>query len=155
MRIKFRPMLLEDLPQVLLIENSRNDLHWPEYIFRNHITAGHKCFVVEKNNKLIAYTILTFIKEEAHVANICVTTKEQNKGYGRYIMQHLLTIACNKKASKVTLHVRENKKNVCDFYRHLGFKEVNRLPNYYQFQQDKEAALVFEFNLDIEFTQHI
>lgn len=145
--IKIRPMLLRDLPNVLAIENTRDDLPWPEHTFHDCIEMGAVCLVVEKDNFLIAYAIMLFIGDEAHIFNICVIPEEQQKGYGGRIMQHLLKTARHHKSKRVLLKVRESKKNIHHFYHKLGFCTVGYLVDYYDILKDKEAALILELKL--------
>lgn len=148
--ITIRKMLVEDLPEVLRIEHTRDDLPWPEDTFRGCIEVGYECIVVEKNKHLIAYAIMAFRGLEAHVFNICIIPQEQRQGYGRYIMQHLLAKARARKSSKVLLKVRESKKGPYTLYTQLGFRQIDRLPDYYDVPEGKDTALVLELKLNIK-----
>lgn len=147
-KIQLRHMLLEDIPEVLMIENTRNDLPWPEDTFRGCIEAGFECVAVEKNRKLIAYAVTVFRDNQAHVLNICVLPEEQRKGYGSHIMKYLFTKARDNKARKIILKVRENNEASCNFYFQLGFRSVERLLNYYDSPQGKNTALVLELEVN-------
>lgn len=145
--IKIRSMLLEDLPQIITIEKSRDDLPWQEHIFQGCIEVGYQCLVVEKNHNVIGYAIMGFINDEAHIFNICLLPGQQGKGYGRYIMQRLLANARTQKASRILLKVRESKIIPNRLYSQLGFRVIDCLPDYYDVYEGKENALVFELKL--------
>ena len=148
--ITFRPMLMADLPQIIHIENERVDLHWPEHMFYHAILHHYECVVLEKNNILIGYAVMFFLEKSAHLSNICVTSTEQGKGYGRAIMQHLISIVNNKKISAISLNVLERKTNLYHFYQQFGFQTIKRLPDYYKTSQGIEAALVLELQIEIQ-----
>jgi len=146
--IKLRGMTVEDLPAVMVIENSRNDLPWLEDTMRDCIKANFECLVVKKNDCLIAYSIMALRNGEAHVFNICVLPQEQRKGYGRYIMQQLLAKARSKKVQKVILKVRESNKTAYQLYWQLGFRLIDRLVDYYDVPEGKDTALVLALKIN-------
>lgn len=141
-KINTRRMKLEDLPQVMQIEHSRDDLPWPEDIFQKCIEVGYECWVIEKEKRLIAYAILAFIGKDAHIFNICVLPDEQGKGYGKHLIRRFLILSKKQKAQAVLLKVRETKKNAYALYRKFGFKQIELLPDYYDVPSGKENALV-------------
>ncbi len=126
-----RAMRGSDLEAVMRIETAAYPYPWTAGIFHDCLRAGHGCWVLERNNDIIGYGILSTGAGEAHVLNICIAPWQQGHGHGRHLMQRLLDAARWHRAERVFLEVRPSNPVAQRLYESLGFNEIGRRPNYY------------------------
>lgn len=144
---QWRPMTRQDIPQVAAVEASAYEFPWSPQIFRDCLTAGHKCWVLQEHGVVVGYGILSTGAGEAHVLNICVSPRQQKRGHGRRILQRLLDLARMHRATRVYLEVRPSNGRAQAMYEHAGFNEVGRRPNYYPARRGREDAIVMAMEL--------
>lgn len=142
-----RPMIIDDLPKILEIENINNDISWPKEIFHECIMVGFECYVLQIRNQLIAYAIMSVRDKQAKLLNISVLPTYQGHGYSWYLMIHMLDIAKQKKTSNVFLKVRKNNTRALKFYQKLNFRLIEKLSGYYEVKDGHEDALVLTLEL--------
>lgn len=126
-----RAMRGSDLEAVMRIETAAYPYPWTAGIFHDCLRAGHGCWVLERNDDIIGYGILSTGAGEAHVLNICIAPWQQGHGHGRHLMQRLLDAARWHRAERVFLEVRPSNPVAQRLYESLGFNEIGRRPNYY------------------------
>ena len=129
--LQFRPMQNGDIARIIEIENEAHKAPWTQGIFEDCIRVGYCCPLLVLEDEIVAYGIMSVVAGEAHIYNICVALKEQCKGYGRSIMEHLLDIARQKNAASIFLEVRPTNTHAINLYESLGFQEVGVRKNYY------------------------
>ena len=144
---QWRPMTRHDIAQVAAIEGSAYEFPWSPQIFRDCLTAGHKCWVLQEQGVVIGYGILSTGAGEAHVLNICVMPNQQKQGHGRRILKRLLDLARMHRATRVYLEVRPSNERAQAMYEHAGFNEIGRRPNYYPARRGREDAIVMAMEL--------
>lgn len=139
---ELRAMRREDLDAVVGLEVASYDFPWTPGIFRDCLTAGHNCWVVEHDGLVAGYGILSVAAGEAHVLNICIGPMHRGLGLGRRMMKRLLDLARWYGAERVYLEVRPSNPAAQALYVTLGFEEVGRRPNYYPAHGGREEAIV-------------
>lgn len=143
-----RAMRGSDLEAVMRIETAAYPYPWTAGIFHDCLRAGHGCWVLERNNDIIGYGILSTGAGEAHVLNICIAPWQQGHGHGRHLMQRLLDAARWHRAERVFLEVRPSNPVAQRLYESLGFNEIGRRPNYYPDHDGRrEDAIVMALEL--------
>lgn len=143
----FRAMRASDLEAISRIELSAYPHPWAFGIFRDCLSAGYECWVLERSAELIGYGVLSVAGGEAHVLNLCVAPAEQGRGHGRRILARLLDLARWHHAERVFLEVRPSNKAAIALYDSAGFNEIGKRPNYYPGKNAREDALVMAFEL--------
>lgn len=83
------------------------------------------------DQRIIAFAICQVVLDEATLFNIAVTPTAQGKGYGKQLLQHLITQLQAKHVHTLWLEVRESNTHALNLYRSLGFNEVTLRKNYY------------------------
>ena len=137
-----RPMMVNDLPEVMLNERLAYPHPWSEKIFIDCLNSHYSCWVAEKNNQMLGHAVLTVAAGESHILNVCVNPATQGQGLGRLLVAHLLEVAKARKANTVFLEVRPSNKVAYNLYLSLGFNEVGHRKNYYPAESGKEDALI-------------
>jgi [ribosomal protein S18]-alanine N-acetyltransferase len=156
-RIVVRPMVLEDLDQVVAIDQSSFSLPWPARSFRYELlendvarlwvaaaetaAAGTDANAAGNHPILVGMIVVWLILDEAHIATIAVHPGFRRLGIGWEIMRTALRGCAAQGAKSATLEVRENNVNAIEMYRKLGFKVVGRRKHYYM-DTNEDAILM-------------
>lgn len=130
MSIILRPLLTEDLDEILPIERKAHAHPWTPGIFADCIVSGYNCWVLEENGCVIAYGVLQIAVGEAHLLNITVMPARQREGLGRRLLNDLIEVARGK-ADALFLEVRPSNIRAIGLYQSMGFNEIGVRRNYY------------------------
>lgn len=136
---RMRPV---DLPEVLRNERRGYTHPWSEGIFRDCLSNGHECWLLEAAGRIVGHGILSVAAGESHLLNVCVHPDCQGNGYGRALVEHLLERARCCDARAVFLEVRPSNLIAYRLYEQLGFNEVGVRENYYPAFTGREDAIV-------------
>ena len=137
-----RVMMDVDVTAIMNIETRAYGFPWTAGIFRDCMGAGYCCYVMEKNNVIIAYAVMSVAAKEAHILNICVNPDVRGAGYGYALMDKLIELARQLNADMMFLEVRPSNTAACRLYDKLGFNEIGVRRNYYPAEQGREDALI-------------
>ncbi|MEM7027048.1 MAG: ribosomal protein S18-alanine N-acetyltransferase [Pseudomonadota bacterium] len=137
-----RPMDEKDLYGVMAIEERAYQFPWSKQIFLDCLNVGYCCWVVEQQDQIVAYGIMTVAVGESHVLNLCVSPDHRSQGLGKQLMMRLLEIAQDHDVNMTFLEVRPSNFAAISLYTNLGFNEVGTRRNYYPAKIGREDALV-------------
>ncbi|MDH5228565.1 MAG: ribosomal protein S18-alanine N-acetyltransferase [Gammaproteobacteria bacterium] len=138
----WRQMLETDLPQIVLIEQQAHLTPWSAGIFSDCLRVGYVSRLLQVDQQIVAYGIMSVAAGEAHIFNLCVAPENQRQGYGRQMLKHLMQIAIERKAQSIFLEVRPSNQKAIALYRDAGFDEVGVRKNYYPAKKGREDALI-------------
>jgi ribosomal-protein-alanine N-acetyltransferase len=139
----FRPMLEQDLMEILEIETQAYEFPWSATIFRDCLQVGYCCWVGESAAGLInAYGVMSVAAGECHILNLCVRQQLQGSGYGGQLLDFLLDLASKHKVDTAFLEVRPSNETARNLYNKAGFNEVGMRRNYYPARQGREDAII-------------
>ncbi|HET7569126.1 MAG TPA: ribosomal protein S18-alanine N-acetyltransferase [Gammaproteobacteria bacterium] len=144
----FRRMMRDDLGAVMAIEREAYRFGWTRGIFEDCLRIGYECWTLIEDDEIVGYGIMSFAPGEAHILNICVARGRQRQGYGRMIMEHLITLAVEQGATRMWLEVRPSNEAARRLYKSLGFKQAGRRRAYYPEEKGREDALVLSRRLN-------
>lgn len=140
-----------DIPALLTIEELSQTVPWSEAAFKRCWEANYPGWLIEVEDKIVGFVILSMASGECHILNLCVHPDSQRRGYGLMLMQHALESAKLQGAGIVYLEVRRSNTNAIQLYRKMNFKHIADRRNYYPVTpQGPEDALVFARDLGIE-----
>jgi ribosomal-protein-alanine N-acetyltransferase len=142
--VRFRPMTLVDVPAVVAVERSSYLFPWSEGVFRDCVRVGYLCRVVDFDNEVAGYGIMSYGAGEAHILNICIRSDLRGVGVGRRLMDFLLSRAREAEMQDVFLEVRPSNPVAIRLYESLGFVKVGVRKAYYQATGGREDALVYK-----------
>lgn len=140
--ITYRPMTLDDIPQVQLVERKCFTTPWSRSIFVSEVTRNDNAvyIVAEMGERIAGYAGVWIILDEGHITNIGVHPDFQRRGIGRALMEHLTVCAVARGVTCMTLEVRVSNNAAQALYTQLGFVPSGIRKQYYQ--DDKEDALI-------------
>ena len=142
-----RPMTESDLSTVLNLETSAHSHPWTYGILADNLKSGYRCWVLEKNCKIIGYTIVMIAVGEGHLLNITISPDSQGQGFGRKLLEFLLEDTRKQKAEVMFLEVRISNIRAIELYEQNGFAEVGRRRGYYPAEGGREDAIVMAQDL--------
>ena len=146
MTVRLRPMTVDDLPAVMVLEQElfAPDT-WTEAMYRDELSRDDTRFYVvaefhlegEDDDEepvkpvMVGYGGLIAYDDEAHVATRGVTKALQGEGVGSLLLDALLAEA-DKRSPVVLLEVRADNEAARRLYQRRGFTEIGRRRGYYQ-----------------------
>lgn len=140
--ISLRPMQMDDLDAVMAIEPTIYTHPWTRGNFSDSLNSGYSAWVLEENKEMIGYALLMLVLDEAHLLNLSIAKAHQKQGLGRYLLEHMLQIARNHKATNLFLEVRPSNISAIALYENMGFCEMAVRRNYYPAHNGREDAVL-------------
>jgi ribosomal-protein-alanine N-acetyltransferase len=139
-------MRVADIPQVHEVERLSFSTPWPSYAFEQELTGNRLArYVVARaaeatDERVVGFAGVWLMVDEAHITTFGVHPGWRRQGVGRRLMVRLLELACEMRATRLTLEVRVGNVAAQALYRAFGFQVIGRRPHYYT--DDGEDALV-------------
>lgn len=140
-------MLDSDVPAVMVIEEQVYPHGWSAGIFHDCLRVRYSCWVMELEEQLIGYGILSAGGGEAHILNIAIDPRFQGQGLGRSFLQFLLETARHHGADTVFLEVRPSNRSALYLYESLGFNQVGLRRDYYPSDKGREDAIIMALSV--------
>ena len=134
MRVTYRRMTLEDVPQVHEIELKTFHTPWTYQSFVDEMptTKCARYIVAEEDGKVLGYAGAWLIFDEGHITNIAVTEEARGRGIGKGVTRELMQYAANMGVQYMTLEVRRSNTVAQNLYKSLGFIELGVRKRYYE-----------------------
>jgi N6-L-threonylcarbamoyladenine synthase len=133
--MKIRELELGDLPEVMALEAELfGSEAWLESSMRSEIENPNTYYVGLFENSLIGYAGLSSVPSSfsGDIQTIGVKASKQGAGYGRKLMNLLLSRALAVGAEQVLLEVRADNEPAVALYKSLGFEQIDLRKRYYQ-----------------------
>lgn len=143
----FRPMVEEDLDDIMAIERSAYEFPWTMTIFQDCLRIGYCSWVLQRDGSIIAYGVMSIAVGECHLLNICVDPVYQGMGHGEMMLDYLLDLARKHNADMAFLEVRPSNDAARRLYQNKGFDEVGMRRNYYPALFGREDAVIMARSL--------
>ena len=139
-----RPADERDLIRILRIEKECFTDPWSINLFRGALAEPHtRIFVLEdEEDGILGYTVSTVVLDEGSLDNLAVTASKRGQGYGRLLLENVLSDARNSGGKRFFLEVRESNERAIELYEKAGFKRLAVRRAYYQ--DPLEDAIVME-----------
>jgi ribosomal-protein-alanine N-acetyltransferase len=144
---RLRPMREDDVPQVLLLEQTVTAFPWTEGNYHDCLRVGYCAWVLEVEGWIGAYGLMTVETGEAHILNLGVRSDLQGRGLGRKMLEQLLMVARGHGAERMFLEVRPSNPVAIRLYQKAGFTEIGQRKDYYPADYGREDALVLSLRL--------
>jgi len=97
-----------------------------------------------KEKQAVASLTLFKYPHTLRIYSVAVLPEFQNKGYGDFLLHHVLEMAMESKSEKVGIEVRENNIKLVEWYKKRGFEYVKTIEDYYS---GGENALKMEYKI--------
>jgi [ribosomal protein S18]-alanine N-acetyltransferase len=140
--LQLRPMQTDDLDTVMQIEPTIYSHPWTRGNFSDSLNSGYSAWVLEENQTMIGYALMMLVMDEAHLLNLSIAKHQQKRGLGRYLLEHMMTIAKNHRAVNMFLEVRPSNISAIALYENIGFCEISVRRGYYPAKEGREDAVL-------------
>jgi ribosomal-protein-alanine N-acetyltransferase len=141
-RVQIRTMTHDDLALVSDIERRSYEFPWSHGVFRDCLLAGYQCAVLQRDDEVAGYSILSIAAGEAHILNICINLTYRSMGYGERLLDDVLFRARSNSVREIFLEVRPSNTHALALYKKKDFHKVANRPAYYQASEGREDAEV-------------
>lgn len=145
-----RVMESSKLEDVMEIERSAYEFPWTRSMFSSSLSSKDKCSLLYVENRLVGYAIVSYILDEAHLLNICISPQFEGLGLGRILLRKLIAEALEKRSLCFFLEVRSSNARAINLYFSEGFNEVGVRPNYYPSKKGREDAVLMTLDLSVD-----
>ena len=142
-----RAMTDADLDAVCAIENATQPTPWNRNVFGECLHGSYDCEVVEKDQQVVAFQIVSRVLDEAHLLNIAVAPACQRRGIAWALLKHLFESCRQRDISVIYLEVRESNTGARALYQHIGFTETGVRKAYYRTAGGRENAVLMMYQL--------
>jgi [ribosomal protein S18]-alanine N-acetyltransferase len=151
--VRIRPMRLDDIDQVILIDRLSFSLPWPASAFRHELLNNPTSllWVAEVDSSgggpiVVGAVVVWMIMDEAHIATLAVHPDFRRRGISQQLMIIVLRQAIERQAAVATLEVRANNLAAQALYKKFKFKIVGRRPRYYQDNYEDALIMTVDFS---------
>ena len=103
--------------------------------------------MLESDDRVAGYAILSIAAGEAHILNLCVDPKRRQLGYGEQLLDEILSKSRGSEVKEVFLEVRPSNEIALALYRKKGFRQIASRPAYYQAREGREDAAVLSLRI--------
>lgn len=148
---RLRPMVVADIPAVLVIDRASFPTPAPEQMYRNELTdnslAHYQVLARDEaaGEVIVGYAGFWLIAGEIHISTIAVAPAERGHGRGEWLLLNMLRLACALDPLLVTLEVRRGNVVAQALYAKYRFEEVGLRRRYYR--DTGEDALLLTVDL--------
>lgn len=141
-RLAFRPMQRADLDTIMEIEPTIYPYPWTRGNFADSIKAGYSCWIAEHEGAIVGYAVMMMALDEAHLLNISIAQEYQGRGWGRYLLEHVIEVARRYRGQMMFLEVRPSNRPAMRLYERMGFNEFSVRKGYYPAANGREDAIL-------------
>ena len=142
-----RFMEYKDLDEVLDLERKCFDVPWTRGMFEDELFNPNAVYLVaEVDGKVCGYAGMWKIIDEGHITNLAVHPDYRGKGYGKMLIQSLISYSRENGISAITLEVRKSNIPAITLYESFGFVRAGLRKNYYP--NNNEDAIIMWLYLD-------
>ena len=145
--LEFYPMQAADLDAVAQIEAGIQAFPWSRGNFADSLHAGYSAWVARLPDRLIGFSVVMQVLDEAHILTIGISSSLQGQGYGARLLQHAMHQVTTHGARRLLLEVRPSNARAVALYRNFGFQQIGVRKGYYPATEGREDGLVFQKEL--------
>src|SRR4051794_1599273 len=145
-RLLVRPMTIDDLPAVQLIERASFTTPWPPQAYRQELESNRLAayLVGVIAGDVVAYGGIWLMVDEAHVTTFAVHPRYRRRRIGERLLLALLDLSVDRHAREATLEVRLSNLAARRLYEKYGFRPVGIRPRYYSDNQEDALIMTTE-----------
>ncbi len=142
--IKFRFMEVEDIDDVLMIDQQSFPNPWSRETFYQEIMFNdHALYLLMIcNDKIIGYSGMWIIADEAHITNIAVLPAYRGQKLGEALLKKTIEVAKSYEAAVMTLEVRVSNEIAQNLYEKFGF-QIGGLRKRYYTDNNEDAYVMW------------
>jgi ribosomal-protein-alanine N-acetyltransferase len=131
--VHIRWMIRRDMPEVLDIESRSFEFPWTEEDFIRCLRQRN-CIgmVAEYDERVVGFMIYELHKNRLHILNFAVRPEFRRRGVGGQMTSKLVSKLSQQRRNRIQLEVRETNLEAQLFFRHMGFRAISVLRDFYE-----------------------
>lgn len=147
--MNIRPMVPDDIPSILPIENVSFPSPWSARLFEEELKRSlARYFTAEEEGRVVGYMGYWEAPGEAHIISLAVAPECRRRGIARTLLRHCLDQAMSQGAGLATLEVRQGNEAGKALYAAVGFRTVAIRRKYYQDNQEDAIVMIRELPME-------
>lgn len=146
MSVALRPMCPADVPELVRLASQIMPFPWDAATFESCFAAGYKGWVLALQGALIGFWVGLVEAKTGQLLNIGVARSFWRQGWGRYLLEHFLSVMQQKAAEEVWLEVRASNTAAIAVYQQVGFVPIATRKAYYPAVSGREEAIVMQLS---------
>ena len=149
--VHIRWMIRRDMPAVLAIENQSFEFSWTEDDFIRCLRQRN-CIgmVAEQDDKVVGFMIYELHKNRLHILNFAVGSQSRRQGVGNAMVSKLLSKLSHERRNRIMLEVRETNLEAQLFFKHLGFRAISVLRDFYDDSVEDAYLMQYRYRASAE-----
>jgi [ribosomal protein S18]-alanine N-acetyltransferase len=157
--LRVRAGLTDDLRAIAALEADAYPFPWTMGNFADSMASDYDFWIVEAATvpaaasmpEILAYCVVMWLPDEAHILNITVASQLQKRGLGRRFLSWVLEDAKARGAHSMMLEVRPSNVVALSLYTSMDFTQIGLRKSYYaSWNNSREDAIVMSKPLSIE-----
>jgi len=147
-------MTAEHIPAVAELERRCFSAPWSERMLREHLENECAATLVAmgEDGTLLGYAGLLVVLDEGYITNVAVEPAYRRQGIARELLQVFERFGRANALAFLTLEVRDSNVPARTLYQSLGYEEVGRRKNYYDFPKEDAIIMTLEFSDETDHT---
>ncbi len=147
MEFIIRPMIVDDIDQVIMIDQLSFPNPWPKhsYLYEINENKNSRPWVLEiieqGQNRIAGMAVLWVVLDEVHIGTIAIHPDFRKKGLGKIFLTNILEQAFEEGVIKAFLEVRKSNIAAIQLYRELEFVIDGVRKEYYR-DNNEDAYLM-------------
>jgi ribosomal-protein-alanine N-acetyltransferase len=130
--MRFAPMGVDDIDEVIVIENDVYPHPWTRGNFLDSLYTGYQAWTLrEEGGALAGYFLAMLAVDEAHLLNISVRRDLHGHGVGRMQLDKVAALAKEQGMTSILLEVRPSNHRALTVYERYGFVRIGNRKGYY------------------------
>lgn len=144
--VHIRWMIRRDMPEVLATETMSFEFPWSEEDFIRCLRQRN-CIgmVAEYEERVVGFMIYELHKNRLHILNFAVHSDFLRRRVGEQMVSKLISKLSHQRRNRIMLEVRETNLAAQLFFRHVGFRAVSVLRDFYD--DTVEDAYLMEYRI--------
>lgn len=144
--VHIRWMIRRDMPEVLATESMSFEFPWSEEDFIRCLRQRN-CIgmVAEYEEQVVGFMIYELHKNRLHILNFAVHDDFRRRRVGEQMVSKLISKLSHQRRNRILLEVRETNLAAQLFFRHVGFRAVSVLRDFYD--DTVEDAYLMEYRI--------
>ena len=140
-------MAVDDIHQVAELEAQLFKDAWSPNSIRGSLEqANAACFVVRREQQVLAYLLGYWVADECEIARIGVEETMRRRGLASDLIDALKVLCRDKSCTRILLDVRESNEEARRFYEACGFREDGIRKAFYG--DPEEAAVLMSLRVE-------
>ncbi len=140
-----RRITAEHIAQVAKIEAETFSEPWSESALSILCTEAYPSFALCEGEAVVGYVSCIRALDEIQIINVAVRSDRKRRGYGKMLLDALVSYCEGNEISQISLEVRQSNSAAISLYEKCGYEKVGLRKNFYRLPT--ESAIVMIKNL--------